>query len=1116
MVFRGVLLGVTNSTTISVSDSIFVTVGAPLLTSIALSPGDSDIRVGTSMAFTATGTLSDGTNGLPTTLTWSSDNAKATVSTTGVVTFANDTSLSPTTTATIKVSAPESSSSSTLIEQTVVVTAIAPLVEQIEITVNNVSSAAENVAKGDSLQLGTLTTYSDGTTSTSAAVTWEELLDSVNGSVSSPAGVVTIANNANVGDTIYIAVSTPIYDGASETVNDSIEITITEAILESIEFDTANSSVIQGNTLQVVATGTYTDGTTMSAEDLSSTLTWSTDNPGEVDVSHIDSGLSSAHGLITVAYDAVIADSIITATDSSTNISQSITITVAYPEVDLELSVSNSTFLVEDTLTITPSFTTTSDTISDTDGYDSTQLSWSSSDDSIATVGATTGIVSALAKGSVTITATHDLVTEDSANGIYAVASSPLNATIELTIENPTANLELSVNVEDILLGETLTIAPTFGTSANNSSASTTGYEVANLVWTSSDETVATVASGIVTSLTQGTTTITASLPGIIATANLDDTDLTNNVYTSASALSESAAITVTAPEVVDFDIYAQTSTILVEQTQLVIDPVEIFSDKTTQALTTTLDWSTDDSNIIFTTGSSQTVNAHSGSIVVTSNNLDSDTTATITATHATLGTKTLSVTFRFDNGFDISHLETSSPAIIVPDNSTVQLEAVAIYNDGFIKSITSDASNAWTTNDESSTVINGLVTIDNDTEYSGNNIITSTFDTLTTTTTLDIKDATLVSIEVYPQDVEVLAGLNYNFKAYGLYSYSDTPTEYVIADITDSVTWSSDDTSVINNSGKAIAIGTATYTATVSGMPDITNTASVQVVSTISNIALTKTMTDVSNDHANQALNYPINALATYPNGHVQNITEQVFWSATSDLIVNNSDGYKGLITPTAYTDTEQTVTASIFTHSGTVSGTTTLNTSSRTVSSIAVTPATIDLGDNGQQQFTATATYSDSSTEDVTELVTWKTDSITSVHISNTPSTKGLITAKPGSTDGATLTAYLYTKTDTAAITRSNVSATALNLSPDTSNDDVTIAVDGTLQFTVEGEFTSTNTDFTKRVVWTSSDPTKVIISNAAETRGLATRLASGDVTITATYENLSVTSGTIGTTP
>ncbi|MDU0111688.1 Ig-like domain-containing protein [Psychrosphaera aquimarina] len=347
-----------------VSDSIFVTVGAPLLESISLSPGDSDIRKGKSLTFIPTGTLTDGASGLPTTLTWSSDDESvATVSDSGVVTIVSNANENDT--ATITVSALESTGSSNpAIEQSVVVTAIAPLVEKIEITVNSVSKPTDNVAIGGSLQLGTLTTYSNGDTSTSATVIWEEVVDSIHGSVSTPGGLVTIPNTAIADEKLYIAVSTPTYDGSVETVIDSIELTIIDAVLASIQLNSGDVSIIQGNTLEVVATGTLTNGSSVDAETLSSTLTWSTNNVGEVDVSHISSGTASAHGLISVDSAASIGDSIITATDVD-GVSTSITVTVAYPKVELALSSSETDILVEDTITITPTFTTTSDSITD-------------------------------------------------------------------------------------------------------------------------------------------------------------------------------------------------------------------------------------------------------------------------------------------------------------------------------------------------------------------------------------------------------------------------------------------------------------------------------------------------------------------------------------------------------------------------------------------------------------------------------------------------------------------------------------------------------------------------------------------------------------------------------
>ncbi len=123
---------------------------------------------------------------------------------------------------------------------------------------------------------------------------------------------------------------------------------------------------------------------------------------------------------------------------------------------------------------------------------------WTSSDESVATVGAN-GLVTALSEGSATITA--------ACNGLQASASVKVNP--KPVVLNPTIAISpLSIELTE---GETFALK-----------ATTTDIPDAVIVWTSSDETVATVdANGLVTALAEGSATITAACNGLQASASV-------------------------------------------------------------------------------------------------------------------------------------------------------------------------------------------------------------------------------------------------------------------------------------------------------------------------------------------------------------------------------------------------------------------------------------------------------------------------------------------------------------------------------------------------------------------------------------------------------------------
>ena len=116
-------------------------------------------------------------------------------------------------------------------------------------------------------------------------------------------------------------------------------------------------------------------------------------------------------------------------------------------------------------------------------------VTWSSSDNSIATVNAE-GVVTAIKEGTATITAT----TNDGSN---------LKATCTVKVSiMPVASITLNITEKTLEEGETVNLtASVLPANASNKS----------LAWTSSDENVATVdANGLVTAVKEGTATITA------------------------------------------------------------------------------------------------------------------------------------------------------------------------------------------------------------------------------------------------------------------------------------------------------------------------------------------------------------------------------------------------------------------------------------------------------------------------------------------------------------------------------------------------------------------------------------------------------------------------------
>ena len=165
-----------------------------------------------------------------------------------------------------------------------------------------------------------------------------------------------------------------------------------------------------------------------------------------------------------------------------------------------------------------------------------------------------------------------------------------------------------------------------------------------------------------------------------------------------------------------------------------------------------------------------------------------------------------------------------------------------------------------------------------------------------------------------------------------------------------------------------------------------------------------------------------------------------------------------------------------------------------------IEVTPANaiIPIG-APPQPFTATAIFSDGSTLNWTSASTWSSGDENIAIVSNATGSNGLVSA-------LTTTTTTITATDTANDISGHVIVTVTTLpviSMAIEPIDAIISTGTTTQFTApKGTFADgTSLDYTLTVTWSSSNPAVATISDTAGSKGLATAIAAGTTTITAT---------------
>src|SRR3989442_11496900 len=330
---------------------------------------------------------------------------------------------------------------------------------------------------------------------------------------------------------------------------------------------------------------------------------------------------------------------------------------------------------------------------------------------------------------------------------------------------------------------------------------------------------------------------------------------------------------------------------------------------------------------------------------------------------------------------------------------------------------------------------------------------------------------ASLTLLQVTPGNASVAASSTQQFSATG--KYSDGSSK----DLTSSVLWSSSDTSVasVNNVGLAtgVVVGVVTVTAQFGAMQGSATLNITNAGTNLTGITLSPVAASVPVNTTQQ-----FTATGNYNDGSSRDLTALVTWGSSSTAVATVDAN--GLVTAVAAGSTNISATL------GSISNSTSLTVTAPTISSISVTPVGLTLGIGINQQYTATATYSDGSSQDLVSGVTWNS-STTSVATVNS---SGLVTTVGAGT--TTITATVGSFSDSSTLTVVAAHLLSIAVSPATPS----IAVGTTQQFSAVGTFDDGSTQLLTSVTWSSSAASVASVSSS----GLATAVGTGSTTITA----------------
>ncbi len=419
---------------------------------------------------------------------------------------------------------------------------------------------------------------------------------------------------------------------------------------------------------------------------------------------------------------------------------------------------------------------------------------------------------------------------------------------------------------------------------------------------------------------------------------------------------------------------------------------------------------------------------------------------------------------------------------------------AIGIYSDNSNSDITSSVT--WQSSD------NSIATVSNVKQQAGKvygksvgttNIKATLGNVSSPVSTLSVTEAELVDIELNPISSHKAKGLTEKFKATGIFTDNST------RDITKEVTWNSSNTAnaeISNATGNkgvitALSQGFSKISATL-GSVSSSNHATFQVTpAKIVSIEVTPDYTSFTKGYS-----YQFKATGIYTDHSKTDVTEQVVWSSSNSKIAlaDNTFGSAGLITTIDSGSTNITATLS-----DTVSGSFVLNVTPAFLISIEVTPVYTTINKGYTKQFSAIGTYSDRSTKDLTEDVTWFSSDPSSVVIENTPGKKGLALASSDLGEPDITAFYDSIQSLPTPVTVVETGLVSIDISPSS----ISKAKGSTHQLKAIGKFRDgTEEDLTELVTWHSSDPKVVSISNADDNRGLANALSVGSSKIFVDY--------------
>ena len=231
--------------------------------------------------------------------------------------------------------------------------------------------------------------------------------------------------------------------------------------------------------------------------------------------------------------------------------------------------------------------------------------------------------------------------------------------------------------------------------------------------------------------------------------------------------------------------------------------------------------------------------------------------------------------------------------------------------------------------------------------------------------------------------------------------------------------------------------------------------------------------------------------ATGNYNDGNTNDLTHQVIWASSNTAVatISNAPATPGLAATAARNVGVTTITAT----QNSLSGTATL-TVTRTISAIRIAPLNKSLAKGLTQAYTATATYTDGFTQDITAGVRFSTSDSTVAAFSAVSGSQNILTALKVGPVTVTATDPVSALTASTPLTVTVAAETGITVTPANS----TLVRGLTRQYTATANYTDGSLiNVTQTVLWSTVNPNVATIDD----NGVAAGIGVGQTTVTAT---------------